>query len=148
MVVYYFEEPELQSWDESSISAIIRNECTLKAFYVKCQFLFIGEDSFSVSYSEFFTKTLQCPDIVMDFVGEFPIIDVLIGFARDEEKDSELILSTKDILYRRIESIDEDLYRDISCLVDLSQEGIVEGDLWFLIDEGHHGISLVVDTLF
>ncbi len=84
----------------------------------------------------------------MDFVGEFPIIDVLIGFARDEEKDSELILSTKDILYRRIESIDEDLYRDISCLVDLSQEGIVEGDLWFLIDEGHHGISLVVDTLF
>ena len=84
MIIYYLEVPQFDAREPSSFSTIIRNKCILKAFDVNSQLFFITKYSPSVSYSEFFTKTLQWLYLIMDRIGEFAFTDILIGFAREE----------------------------------------------------------------
>ena len=82
MVIRDFEVPKLEPSEETSTSAIIRNQCILKTFDVKGEPFFITEYSPSVSYSEFFTKTFDRINIIIRSVSKLMLIDIMVGFTR------------------------------------------------------------------
>lgn len=147
MVIGDFEVPELEPSEETSTSAIIRNECILKTFDVKGKTFFIIEYSHRVSYSEFFTKTFEGFYLVVGSVGKLMFIDIVVGLTRDEEKYIILITSTESILNRAIKSIDKDGNGDISHLIHLPEEGIIKRNTRFLKDKRYHHFSIIVETL-
>ncbi len=84
MIIRNFEVPELEPSEEASASAIIRNQCILKTFDVKGEPFFITKYSPSVSYSEFFTKTLDRIYIIVRSVSKLILIDIMVGLTRDK----------------------------------------------------------------
>lgn len=84
----------------------------------------------------------------MDLIGEFSLIDVLIGLTCYKQEHSELFFRSKYILDRRIKSVDKYFYRNIPSFIDLTEKRIIKRDPRLLVDESDHRISLIMPTLF
>lgn len=114
MTVGDLEVPEFEPSDESTSSMEILIQCMVETLDVKMEEILIYKYSLTVSYPELPTKILDRVDVIIGMVGAFMSIDILIGFARDEQRYSILFSRSERVCDRGIESIDKYGYGNIS----------------------------------